>query len=200
MFGRLTQRIGTEYDQLAILNPDFTVNQTALAIQGLPYYAASQLLYKVSRTLYIGGLLTSSFVLLSTNESPAAITHFGLWYFPDFLDIVWYKRGQECDDPHYKKMKVRSSLPSPFTLSHSTWVGLPRNIKLVVFCNLSDLFRYRPRNNLRCQIRITLVGTHRLHLIRMALRTHHWSSLRSCRIQPLDREPYADVGWGDGTR
>lgn len=46
---------GTEYNQLAILNDDFTLNNEKLAEQGLPYYAASQLLYKVSRTMYIGG-------------------------------------------------------------------------------------------------------------------------------------------------
>lgn len=65
---------GTEYDQLSILNPDFTLNEEKLAVQvlkeilslileqmstsswqGLPWYAASQLLFKVSRTMYIGG-------------------------------------------------------------------------------------------------------------------------------------------------
>lgn len=45
---------GTEYDQLSILNPDFTLNNTALAEQGLPWYAASQTLYQLSRTMYIG--------------------------------------------------------------------------------------------------------------------------------------------------
>ena len=45
---------GTEYNQLAILNDDFTLNNTKLEQEGLPYYAASQTLYQLSRTAYIG--------------------------------------------------------------------------------------------------------------------------------------------------
>lgn len=65
---------GTEYQQLYILNDDFTLNETkleqqvsdhverfavdygltAFLFQGLPYYAASQTLYQLSRTAYIG--------------------------------------------------------------------------------------------------------------------------------------------------
>ncbi|KAF8888442.1 OPT oligopeptide transporter protein-domain-containing protein [Gymnopilus junonius] len=64
---------GTEYDQLAILNPDFTLNKEKLAVQGLPWYAASQLLFKVSRTMYIG----------------AAVTHFLLWHYkPSWASFV----------------------------------------------------------------------------------------------------------------
>ena len=55
---------GTQYDQLAILNPDYTLNYDKLEQQGLPWYAASQMLYLVSRTMYIG----------------AALTHFLLWH------------------------------------------------------------------------------------------------------------------------
>ena len=45
---------GTEYSQLEILNDDFTLNTTKLEQEGLPYYAASQMLYQLSRTAYIG--------------------------------------------------------------------------------------------------------------------------------------------------
>ena len=45
---------GSRYNQLAILNDDFTLNTTKLEQQGLPYYAASQTLFQVSRTAYIG--------------------------------------------------------------------------------------------------------------------------------------------------
>ncbi|KAJ7210963.1 OPT oligopeptide transporter [Mycena rebaudengoi] len=80
---------GTVYDQLAILNDDFTLNEEKLAIQGLPWYAASQLLYKVSRTIYIG----------------AAITHFGLWHGKTVYKLI--RAGREGnDDPHFKKMKA----------------------------------------------------------------------------------------------
>ncbi|KAF4618316.1 hypothetical protein D9613_011703 [Agrocybe pediades] len=81
---------GTEYDQLSILNDDFTLNMDKLAVQGLPWYAASQLLYKISRTMYIG----------------AAITHFFLWHFKTVYNIVKDWRNGECQDPHYQKMKV----------------------------------------------------------------------------------------------
>jgi hypothetical protein len=81
---------GTQYDQLAILNPDLTLNNTLLEQQGLPWYAASQLLFFVSRTIYIG----------------ASVTHFLLWYWPTFAKIIKNYRTKECDDPHYQKMKV----------------------------------------------------------------------------------------------
>jgi OPT family small oligopeptide transporter len=86
---------GTEYDQLSILNPDFTLNEDKLAVQGLPYYAASYLLYKVSRTMYIG----------------AAITHFFLWHFKDVYAVVKSARTEECQDPHYQKMKIYKEVP-----------------------------------------------------------------------------------------
>ncbi|KAI0315884.1 OPT oligopeptide transporter [Amylostereum chailletii] len=87
---------GTQYNQLAILNPDFTLNKDALAVQGLPWYAASQMLYKVSRTMYIG----------------AAITHFALWHGRDVWDIVRNVRTKECQDVHYQKMKVYPEVPN----------------------------------------------------------------------------------------
>jgi hypothetical protein len=74
---------GTEYDQLRILNSDYTLNYDKLAeevtfldsyfssclrlFQGLPWYAASQLLYKISRTMYIGG----EFEDIKQNKAPS---------------------------------------------------------------------------------------------------------------------------------
>lgn len=46
---------GTEYDQLLILNDDYTLNQTKLEAVGLPWFAGSQVIFKASRTMYIGG-------------------------------------------------------------------------------------------------------------------------------------------------
>lgn len=63
---------GTEYDQLSILNPDYTLNYDKLEQQGLPWYAASQLLFKISRTMYIG----------------AALTHFLLWHGKTVYEII----------------------------------------------------------------------------------------------------------------
>ncbi|SJL14148.1 related to peptide transporter [Armillaria ostoyae] len=81
---------GTEYDQLSILNADFTLNEEKLQAVGLPWFAASQLLYKISRTMYIG----------------AAITHFLLWHFKTLYKIIQDSATKECDDPHYRKMKI----------------------------------------------------------------------------------------------
>ncbi|CAK5272524.1 unnamed protein product [Mycena citricolor] len=80
---------GSAYDQLAILNDDFTLNYDKLNAYGLPFYAASQMLYKVSRTVYIG----------------AAITHFALWHSKTVWKLI--RGGRDAiDDPHFKKMKV----------------------------------------------------------------------------------------------
>ncbi|KAH9915092.1 OPT oligopeptide transporter [Fomitopsis serialis] len=86
---------GTEYDQLSILNADFTLNNTLLEEQGLPYYAASQTLYQLSRTAYIG----------------TAVTHFFIWHFKDVWEVVRNVRTHECQDVHYQKMKVYKEAP-----------------------------------------------------------------------------------------
>ena len=64
--------------------------------QGLPYYVASQALYQLSRTAYIG----------------AAVTHFAIWHLQDVIKVVkdvW--SGRECEDLHYQKMKVYKEIP-----------------------------------------------------------------------------------------
>ena len=63
---------GTRYDQLRILNDDYTLNYDKLRQQGLPWYAASQLLFKISRTMYIG----------------AALMHFILWHSKDVYHLI----------------------------------------------------------------------------------------------------------------
>jgi len=63
---------GEEYNQTLILNDDYTLNEEKLAEQGLPWYAASQMISRVSRTMYIG----------------AAIMHFILWHAKDVYHLV----------------------------------------------------------------------------------------------------------------
>ncbi|KAL0571466.1 hypothetical protein V5O48_010502 [Marasmius crinis-equi] len=89
---------GTEYDQLAILNDNLELDYEKLEKVGLPWYASSQLLFKISRTMYIG----------------AAITHFLIWHGPKMWSIL--KSRTECMDPHYIKMKVYKEV--------SNWVYL----------------------------------------------------------------------------
>jgi OPT family small oligopeptide transporter len=79
---------GTEYDQLAILTDKFELDYEKLEKVGLPWYASSQLLFKISRTMYIG----------------AAITHFLIWYAPQMWKIL--RNHTECTDLHYQKMKT----------------------------------------------------------------------------------------------
>lgn len=111
----ITPTLGTEYNQLAILNDDFTLNMEKLeqqvffdpvyvfgirmihfTSQGLPWYAASQLLFKVSRTLYIGGKCfgtrQTKHRKLTGEITPAAVTHFFLWHSRTVYNIIWDSR------------------------------------------------------------------------------------------------------------
>ncbi|ESK83368.1 oligopeptide transporter [Moniliophthora roreri MCA 2997] len=93
---------GTEYDQLAILNDKLELDYEKLERVGLPWYAASQLLFKISRTMYIG----------------AAITHFIIWHGPTMWAILKDRTVWECTDPHYLKMKVYKEV------NHWIYIGL----------------------------------------------------------------------------
>ncbi|KAJ7210971.1 OPT oligopeptide transporter [Mycena rebaudengoi] len=80
---------GTVYDQLAILNDDFTLNEEKLAVQGLPWVCSVN-----SRLCLPAALIVS-----------AAITHFGLWHGKTVYKLI--RAGREGnDDPHFKKMKA----------------------------------------------------------------------------------------------
>ncbi|KAH8835585.1 OPT oligopeptide transporter [Flagelloscypha sp. PMI_526] len=85
---------GTEYDQLRILDDQYQLDYDKLAVEGLPWYAASQLLYRLSRTMYIG----------------AAITHFALWHAKDVWGLI--RNGKDkIDDVHYTLMKKYPEVP-----------------------------------------------------------------------------------------
>ncbi|KAF8587930.1 OPT oligopeptide transporter [Ramaria rubella] len=87
---------GTIYDQNLILNPDFSLNRTALDIVGTPWQSGSTVIYNLGISLSIG----------------ATFVHIGLWYGQEiwsaFMDYV---RGKPCDDPHYAKMRVYREVP-----------------------------------------------------------------------------------------
>ncbi|KAK7046341.1 peptide transporter MTD1 [Favolaschia claudopus] len=63
---------GTQYDQLSILDENFRLDKDALAIQGLPWFASSQVLTKIGTNLSIG----------------ATITHVVLWYGKDIIHVI----------------------------------------------------------------------------------------------------------------
>jgi hypothetical protein len=82
---------GSEYNQSLILNADFTLNETALAEVGLPWYVPSQTLYQLSRTAYIGSKSRPcASICLSADNSliSAAITHFFIWHARDCWDAI----------------------------------------------------------------------------------------------------------------
>ncbi|KAF7339054.1 Oligopeptide transporter 3 [Mycena venus] len=86
---------GTQYDQLAILDENFRLDPAALAVQGLPWFASSQVLYKIGTNLSIG----------------ATITHVALWYGKDIIEVIKRYRAGDAYDPHLAKMKVYPEVP-----------------------------------------------------------------------------------------
>ncbi|GJN93053.1 hypothetical protein Rhopal_006098-T1 [Rhodotorula paludigena] len=86
---------GTVYDQNAILNSDYSLNETALEIHGLPWYAASNAVYYLGCNLAIG----------------ATLTHVGIWYWRPILNAIKGFRTRSIEDPHYQKMLVYKEVP-----------------------------------------------------------------------------------------
>ncbi|KAJ7764345.1 OPT oligopeptide transporter protein-domain-containing protein [Mycena metata] len=73
---------GTAYDQLAILDENFRLDKAALEVQGLPWFASSQVLTKIGTNLSIG----------------ATITHVVLWYGRDIIEVIRrYRAGDAYD-------------------------------------------------------------------------------------------------------
>ncbi|GAA5902251.1 hypothetical protein JCM8208_007240 [Rhodotorula glutinis] len=92
---QLFYKNGTVYDQLAILNADYSLNSTALAEQGVPWYAASNAVYYLGSNLAIG----------------ATLTHVGIWYWRPILNAIKGFRTRTIEDPHYQKMLVYKEVP-----------------------------------------------------------------------------------------
>ncbi|KAJ6631858.1 peptide transporter MTD1 [Mycena sp. CBHHK59/15] len=86
---------GTAYDQLSILDENFQLDKEALAVQGLPWFAGSQVLTKIGTNLSIG----------------ATLTHVILWYGKDIIKVIKKYRAGENYDPHLAKMRVYPEVP-----------------------------------------------------------------------------------------
>ncbi|KAJ7107983.1 peptide transporter MTD1 [Mycena crocata] len=86
---------GTAYDQLSILDDNFRLDEAALEVQGLPWFATSNVLYKIGVNLSIG----------------ATITHVFLWYRKDIIHVIRRYRAGDSYDPHLAKMKVYPEVP-----------------------------------------------------------------------------------------
>ncbi|KAF9462816.1 peptide transporter MTD1 [Collybia nuda] len=86
---------GTIYQQLRILDDKLMLDPAKLEVEGLPWFASSQVLAKIGANLAIG----------------ATITHVVLWYGVDIIEIIKKYRAGESYDPHLTKMKIYPEVP-----------------------------------------------------------------------------------------
>jgi hypothetical protein len=87
---------GSVYDQTLILNPDFSLNKTAVEVYGHPWQSASSVIYYLGISLSIG----------------ATIVHIALWHGREIWDNFMNTfRRAPIDDLHYAKMKVYPEVP-----------------------------------------------------------------------------------------
>lgn len=87
---------GTVFDQTLILNPDQSLNNTAVAIFGQPWLSGSTVIFNLGLNLAIG----------------ATFVHIALWHGKELLDAFRsYFQGQTINDPHYEKMKAYKEVP-----------------------------------------------------------------------------------------
>ncbi|KAK7680237.1 hypothetical protein QCA50_016746 [Cerrena zonata] len=86
---------GSDYDQLLILDDDLRLDETKLAQIGLPWFAPTQVLYKLGANLAIG----------------ATIAHVFLWYGKEIIEVIKKERRGESVDPHRALMKVYPEVP-----------------------------------------------------------------------------------------
>ncbi|TFK37218.1 peptide transporter MTD1 [Crucibulum laeve] len=86
---------GTRYDQKLILDSNFMLDHAKLAVQGLPWFASSQVLAKIGANMAIG----------------ATVMHVLVWYGKDIMEVIRMYRAGESYDPHLAKMKVYNEVP-----------------------------------------------------------------------------------------
>ncbi|KAL8286819.1 hypothetical protein RQP46_004347 [Phenoliferia psychrophenolica] len=86
---------GSTYDQLLILDQNYNLNQTALDIQGVPYFTMTNALYYLGNYLAIG----------------AQFSYVGLFYNKQIREAWHQFRTSKQLDPHYQKMLVYKEVP-----------------------------------------------------------------------------------------
>ncbi|KAF9481085.1 peptide transporter MTD1 [Pholiota conissans] len=86
---------GTIYDQLSILDENFRLDPAKLEQVGLPWFAGTQVLWKIGSNLGIG----------------ATIMHVLLWYGMGIIEVIRKYRAGENYDPHLAKMRVYNEVP-----------------------------------------------------------------------------------------
>ncbi|KAL8280305.1 hypothetical protein RQP46_007222 [Phenoliferia psychrophenolica] len=83
------------FENTLILNSDYSLNETALAQYGIPWYAPSNAIYYLGSNLAIG----------------ASLTHVFLWFGKPMIQAFKDYRTGEQPDPHYQKMLVYNEVP-----------------------------------------------------------------------------------------
>ncbi|KAJ7510418.1 OPT oligopeptide transporter [Mycena galericulata] len=91
---------GNEYNQSAVITPDYRLNATALETIGLPRYTATYAISQLCYNLSLG----------------SAVTYLFLWHWPElrtaFGGLRFLKRGHaDVEDPHYKEMQKYPEVP-----------------------------------------------------------------------------------------
>ncbi|KAF8182028.1 OPT oligopeptide transporter [Pholiota molesta] len=91
---------GSSYNQSAVIDTNYRVNQEALDIIGLPRYTTTYAISQLCYNLSLG----------------AAFTYIVLWHWPElktaFGGMRFLKRGHaDIDDPHYKEMQKYPEVP-----------------------------------------------------------------------------------------
>ncbi|KAG7087781.1 hypothetical protein E1B28_013722 [Marasmius oreades] len=86
---------GSEYDQIMILNDDFTLNEQKLSDYGLPWFTTSAAIAKIGSSISLG----------------ASVTHILIWYSKTVWKAIRDGRKGGIVDAHYEKMKVYSEVP-----------------------------------------------------------------------------------------
>jgi hypothetical protein len=77
---------GSVYDQMSILDANYNLNRTALAEQGLPWYATTNAIYYMGQNMALG----------------ATFTHCALWYGKDVWEAFKGYRTRTLKDKHYQ--------------------------------------------------------------------------------------------------
>jgi hypothetical protein len=81
--------------QTLILDANNQLNQTALDIVGVPWFATTNALFYLGSNLAIG----------------ASLTHVVLWFMPSIIQAWNQYKTREQPDPHYQMMKAYPEVP-----------------------------------------------------------------------------------------
>jgi hypothetical protein len=121
---------------LLILDANNNLNETALAIQGIPWFSATNALYYVGSNLAIGATITHVLVwfMPSIVEGKNLRSHFPVLILlrADSLVITAFQqyKSRQTRDEHYQKMLAYDEVPM-------WWYGVIMVASFAMVCRLS---------------------------------------------------------------